>query len=83
MDQELLAILKKLPKERYRKLTEALGNDFSAKKIRDGLAAEGVEISEEQAAYLESVLRAQQDMELTDEQADMVAGGKGGDGGCV
>lgn len=83
MDQELLAILKQLPKERYRELTKALGDTFGAKEIQEGLAREGVIINDEQAAYLESAIKMQQDMELTEEQLKMVSGGKGGGGGCV
>jgi len=81
MDQKLLTILKKLPKERYRELTESLGKVFDAKKIRDGLAQEGVEIDNDQAAYLETVLKKESDMELSEDQIAMIAGGKGD--GCV
>lgn len=81
MDQNLLKKLKKLPKKRYRELSETLGDDFDAKKIQEGLAKEGVEIDDEQAAYLESILKQESDMELSEDQIEMIAGGKGD--GCV
>ena len=62
----------------FRNLLETI---FDTKTIREGLAQEGVEINDEQAVYLESVLKQESDMELNDDQIAMIAGGKGD--GCV
>ena len=84
MDQELLTKLKKLPKERYRELTASLEKNFDAKAIKEGLAKEGVEITDEETSYIVSVLRKESDMELTPEQLQMIAGGKDwGREGCI
>ena len=84
MYQELLAKLKKLPKERYRELTASLENNFDANVIKEGLAKEGVEITDEEVAYLVSILRKEAEMEMTPEQLQMVAGGKDwGREGCI
>ena len=82
MDEKLLEKLKKLPKKRYRELTEALGDAADAKTIKEGLNKEGVEITDEEAAYLVSVIKQEAEMELTEEQLEMIAGGKGSSG-CV
>lgn len=86
MDAKLLETLKKLPKSRYKELTEELGSNITAKAIQEGLAKEGVEIDNEQAAYLEGVLTGKPEAassSLTEEQLSMVAGGKASEeSGC-
>lgn len=86
MDAKLLETLKKLPKARYKELTEELGDNVTAKAIQEGLAKEGVEINDEQAAYLENVLTGKpekENLEVTEEQLSMIAGGKASEeSGC-